>query len=470
MAHPNQFKNNILVIMRRNKILLTALFLCSTAIAFAQPKPVVADKIVAVVGNKIVLQSDIDNSLQDMQRQGIEIPENARCLTLEQNMGIKALVLQAEKDSLPVTDEEVEADIDLQIRQFIQAYGSKEELEKVAGRSVYQLKEDFKEGFRDRKLAGAMRNKIVQDIKITPNEVKSYFDKIPTDSLPLYESEIEVGQIVSYPKASREAEEYAIEQLAEYKKQIESGQKDFKSLAALNSEDPGSKDRGGAYEINRNQKDMDPIWMAKAFTLKEGQVSNPFKTRFGYHILQLVSRAGDDAVVRHILKVPQVTQIELKQGFDKLDSVRAQLIAGKMEFGTAVSRYSDDDASKFTAGMIQGRDGTFLSIDQLDKDMIPILKDLTPGEYSRPVAFTDERGKKGVRIVYLKTRTEPHRENMKDDYSKIALRALEEKKEQAIEKWFNVRIKTYYIMVDDAYRSCDVLQKWIQAANATGKN
>jgi peptidyl-prolyl cis-trans isomerase SurA len=223
------------------------------------------------------------------------------------------------------------------------------------------------------------------------------------------------------------------------------------------------------YEVNRNQRDMDPTWMGKAFTLKEGQVSNPFRTKFGWHILMLESRAGDDAIVRHILKVPQVTQIELKDGFQKLDSVRAGLIAGTMDFGTAVNKYSEDEASKFTAGMLQGRDGTFLSIDQLDKDMIPILKDLKPGEYSQPVAFTDERGKKGVRIVYLKTRTEPHRENLKDDYSKIAQRALENKKEAALESWFHEHINNYFIMVADEYKSCDVMQKWLQATNATGK-
>lgn len=451
------------------RLILFVIFLINANILFAQQKKVVADKIIAVVGNKIVLQSDIDNNLMDMARQGLEIPENAKCLTLEQNMGIKALVLQAEKDSLPVTDEEVEADIDLQIRQFISAYGSKDELEKVAGRSVYQLREDFKEGFRDRKLAGSMRNKIVQDIKITPNEVKSFFEKIPADSLFLYESEIEVGQIVRYPKASREAEEYAIEQLTEYKKQIESGKRDFKTIASLYSEDPGSKERGGMYEVNRNQKDMDPTWMAKAFTLKEGQISNPFKTKFGYHILLLESRTGDDALIRHILKVPQVTQNELKDGFQKLDSVRAGLIAGTLEFGTAVNKYSDDETSKFTAGMIQGRDGTFLSIDQLDKDMIPVLNALKTGEYSQPVLYTDERGKKGVRIVYLKTKTEPHRENLRDDYSKIAQRALEDKKETAIEKWFNEHINNYYIMVADEYRNCDAMQKWVQAKNATGK-
>ena len=438
-------------------------------VVFAQPKKVIADKIIAVVGNKIILKSDIDNSIIDMQRQGIEVPADARCMSLEQAMGIKALVLQAEKDSLPVTDEEVDADIDNQIRYFISQYGSKDEVEKIAGKSLYQLKEDFKEGFRDRKLATAMRNKIVDGIKITPNEVKAYFEKIPKDSLPFYETEVEVGQIVVFPKASHDAELYCIEQLNEYKKQIESGKKEFGTLASIYSEDPGSKDHGGQYEINRNQKDLDPLWMSKAFMLKEGQISNPFKTKFGYHIIQLVSRSGDDAVVRHILKIPQVTQIEMKGGFEKLDSVRAKLIAGTIDFGTAVSRYSDDEGSKFTAGMIQGRDGSFLTIDQLDKDLVVKLKDLKIGEFSQPIEYADERGKKGLRIVYLKTQTEPHRENLKDDYNKISQRAIEQKKETALEKWFDVKTKNYFIMIDDEYKDCAAMKKWVEIEKASGK-
>jgi peptidyl-prolyl cis-trans isomerase SurA len=455
--------------MIKNKILLSLLSLIVVFAAYAQPQKVIADKIVAVVGNKIILKSDIDNTILDMQRQGIDVPEDARCLSLEQSMGVKALVLQAEKDSLPVTDEEVEADIDNQIRYFINQYGSKEEVEKIAGKSLYQLKEDFKQGFRERKLASMMRNKIVEDVKITPNEVKHYFESIPTDSLPYYESEVEIGQILVYPKASREAEEYCIEQLRGYKSQIESGKKDFATVASINTEDPGSKDRGGMYEINRNQKDLDPLWLSKAYTLKEGQVSNPFKTKFGYHIIQLVSRAGDDAVVRHILKVPQVTQVELKEGLQKMDSVRSKLIAGTIDFGAAVSKYSDDESSKFTAGMIQGREGSFLTIDQLDKSLVLKLKELKVGEFSQPMEYTDERGKKGVRIVYLKSKTEPHRENLKDDYNRVSQKAIEQKKEDALEKWFNNKINGYYIMIDEEYKTCPTLKKWVDIANAISK-
>ncbi len=447
----------------KNRIILTGLIIFAAAAVMAQPKKVLADKIVAVVGDKIVLKTDIDNAMIDMQRQGIEAPANARCFIMEQALGVKALVLQAEKDSLPITDEEIDADIENRIRYFISQYGSKDELERIAGKSVYQLKDDFKTGIRDQKLANAMRDKIVGDVKITPNEVKAYFEKLPADSLAFYESEVEIGQIVSYPKASKDAEDYAVEQLNEYKTQIEAG-KDFRTVADLYSEDPSVKQNRGQFEVNRSSKEMDGIWLNKAFTLKEGQISKPFKTQFGYHIIQLVSRAGDDAVVRHILKIPQVTNIEMKEGFSKMDSVRAKLIAGTLDFGTAVSKYSEDPSSKFTGGMLQGPNGSFLTIDQLDPAMVTMLKDLKLKEYSQPVEYADERGKKGVRIVYIKTQTGPHRENLKDDYSKIATRALEEKKETAIETWFYKKIRTYYIMIDPEYQDCDVMQKWVEAA------
>ena len=435
------------------RLLFTGCLICTVLLSLAQPQQkVLADKIVAVVGDKIILKSDIDNSLADMMRQGVELPPNAKCLTLEQMMGVKALVLQAEKDSLPVSDEEVETDIENRIRYFINAYGSKDELERVAGKSVYQLKEDMRGPIKDQKMATTMRDKVVSGIKITPNEVKAYFDKIPADSLAYYEAEVEIGQIIMYPKASRDAEEYALSQLVDIKNQIEGG-KDFRSMAMLYSDDPSAKQNGGQFEVNRTQKDFDPIWMAKAFALKEGQISSPFKTRFGYHIVQMLSRAGDDAILKHILKTPQVTQIEINEGLSKMDSVRANLISGTIDFGTAVDKYSDDEMSKFTGGMIQGPNGTFLTIDQLDKSMIPIYQKLKVGEYSQPTEFTDERGKKGIRIVYLKTQTQPHRENLKDDYSKIASRALEEKKDQAIEDWFRKKITGYYIKIDDEYKN-----------------
>jgi Parvulin-like peptidyl-prolyl isomerase len=450
----------------KNVFLTIALLFGFTAL-FAQPKKVLADKIIATVGDKIILKSDIENNIADMQRQGITVPENGKCLLLEQALGVKALVVQAEKDSLPVSDEDVDAEIDNRIRAFVNQYGSKDIVEQIAGKSIYQLKEDFKQTFREQKLAQSMRNKIVDEVKITPKEVKAYFEAIPKDSLAFYESEVEVGQIVIYPKASRDLETYAIDQLKEYKQEVENGTKKFETLASLYTDDPGSKETGGKYDINRNEKQWDPIFLAKAFSLKEGQVSSVFKGKYGYHIIQMISRSGDDASIRHILKIPQVTSIEIKAAHEKLDSIRSKLIAGTMQFGEAVAKYSDDETSKFTGGRIPGKDGgTFLSIDQLDKDIVLMLKDLTVGQYSQPADFTDERGKKGVRIVQLITKTEPHREDIKLDYDKIAQRALEDKKNDVLEKWFMKKIPGYYINIDSEYKACPEMQKWMVSNTA----
>jgi peptidyl-prolyl cis-trans isomerase SurA len=431
---------------------------------------VVADKIVGIVGDKIILKSDVTNEILDRQRRGEQLPENAECLIMEQVLALKALVMQAEKDSLTVSDDEIEALLDNQVRGFIQAYGSKEALEQVAGRTVYQIKEDFRIPFRERKLADRMREKIVEGVKITPTEVKAYYEKIPKDSLLFYESEVEIGQITISPKAGRELEKNAIDELNEYKKRVESGQTKFETLASLYTKDPGSKNTGGMYNINRTEKQWDPTFLQAAFRLKEGQISPVIKSKFGYHIIQMVSRAGDDATIRHILLIPEITDEEIKQATERLDSARSRLIAGTMGFGEAVAKYSDEDIAKYTGGMIQcGQGSTFCTIADLDKDVVAILPKLKPGEYSQPTVVTDERGKKSVRIIFLKTRTEPHRENLRDDYNRIAQRALEEKKGEAIEKWFNSKISTYYVMVDDDYKTCPGLTKWVQNAANTDK-
>lgn len=440
--------------------------------ASAQPRKVVADKIVGIVGDKIILKSDVYNDILDRQRRGEAVPDNANCYIMEQILLMKALVMQAEKDSIVVADDELEALLDNRVRQFIQMYGGKEALEEIAGRTVYQIKEDFRQPIKEMKLAERMRDKIVEGVKITPQEVKDYYEKIPKDSLRYYESEVEISQIVVYPKASRDLEKLAMDELADYKRQVEAGSQRFETLAKLYSDDPGSKENGGRYAINRTEKTWDPAFMNNAFRLKEKQVSPVFKSKFGYHIIQMESRAGDDAIVRHILRIPKVTDAEINQAVDQLDSIRAKLIAGTTTFGEAVAKYSEDEYSKFTGGRMQNQNGgSYLTIDQLDKEMVELLSKtgLKPGEYSKPTPFTDERQRKGVRIVYLKSRTEPHRENLKDDYDRVANRALEVKKQSVTEKWFGSRISTYYLMIDDDFKDCSTLSNWLQYAAKTNQ-
>jgi peptidyl-prolyl cis-trans isomerase SurA len=443
------------------KKLVFAAFALLTATASLAQQKVVADKIVGIVGDKIILKSEIFIANEDVKRQGGQ--EQDPCQILDGMLVQKALVLQAEKDSIPVTEEEIDAEIDQKIRYFISQYGSKEALEQVAGRTVYQMREEFRQPIKEQRMASGMRTKIVEGIKITPTEVKEYYEKIPKDSLLFYESELQIGTIVVYPKASRDIELLAIEELNGYKADVESGRKKFETLASLYSDDPGSKDKGGMYQVNRLEKQWDPVFLSAAFRLKEGQISPVIKTRFGYHIIQMVSRNGDDAVIRHILRIPQITQPEINTATEKLDSVRQQLIAGTVGFGEAVAKYSDDENAKFTAGILMARDGSnYLKIDELDKEMVLLLKkaNLSAGQYSQPTVFTDERGKKGVRVVYLISKSDPHRENLKDDYNRVSQRALEQKKNKVLQSWFQSRISTYYIMIDGDYRNCGNLSKW----------
>ena len=449
------------------KKICTFSFVLTTTLAFAQPKKVVADKIIAQVGNKIVLRSDVFNAISDYKRQGQEasLPANPECAFLEGQLIQKALVLQAEKDSLVVSEDEIDAALDNQIRGFIREYGSQQVLEEVAGKTVYQIKEDFRQVFKERKLSDQMRNKIIDNIKITPNEVRAFYDKIPKDSLAYYESELELLQIIALPKANKSVDEYVIKQLYEYKRQVESGIKRFDQLAKIYTDDPGSKETGGQYNINRGDKFWDPIFLSTCFKLKEGQISNVIKSKFGYHIIQLVSRSGDDAVVRHILKIPPITGEEVKLTIDKLDSIKAALIRKEIDFGNALNKYSDDENNKNVGGQVSGRDGSgFITIDQLDKEMVTLIKELKPGEYSSPQTFTDERGQKKVRLIYFKNRTNPHRENIKDDYSKLSLRAIEEKKQAKLEKWFKEHIPSYYITIDKEFNDCKSLNEWLKFA------
>jgi peptidyl-prolyl cis-trans isomerase SurA len=247
-----------------------------------------------------------------------------------------------------------------------------------------------------------------------------------------------------------------------YKRQVETKLATFEQLAQRYSEDPGSKDRGGQYQVNRNEKSWDPVFLSTAFRLKDGEISAPVKGKFGYHIIQMVHRSGDDAIIRHILRTPPITDAEINAAKAKLDSVRSRIIAGTIGFNEAAKKYSEDESSKYQGPFILNRDGSpYVNIDQLDKEMVGTLRTMNVGDYSAPVVFADEQGKKGVRIVYLKSRSEPHRMNMRDDYSKISQAALEQKKAEVLNKWITAKLPTYYIMVDDeSAANCSQLAKY----------
>ena len=450
------------------KYFLAGLFAATLSLtAFSQGKSqkLVVDKILGAVGDRIILQSDIQNAILDASRNGDQLPEGAACSILEQSLISKILALQAERDSLPVSDDEVEANLDMRVRGWVMQFGSEQAVEDVAGKTIFQLKDDSRHMIKEQMLSQRMKQKIVENVHITPTEVKAFFDRVPSDSIPFLESELEIGQINIYPKAAKEVEEYIYNEMMNYRRQIEAGTLSFEAAAKKYSEDPGSRERGGAYEVNRNDKDqLDPVFLSTAFRLKAGELSMPVKSnKFGYFLIQSESRRGDNAKVRMILRIPPVTKTELDAAKVKLDSVRTEIVSGKISFKDAAYKYSEDEATKSYGPFVLTPDGsTYVHIDQLpDKDMVQALANLKAGDYSQPLTFTNEQGKQGVRILYLKSKTEPHKMNLNDDYNKIASMALETKKQKALDDWLTKKVPTFYVLVDqEAADQCSNLQKY----------
>ncbi|MCX8472506.1 MAG: peptidylprolyl isomerase, partial [Sediminibacterium sp.] len=428
---------------------------------------VLADKIIGFIGDRYILHSDVQNYIADYKRQAqannledVTIPEP--CYVLENLLIKKIFVLQALRDSLPLSEEEVEAALENRIRSYIYQYGSKEVLEEVANRSIFQIKEDFKEPVREQKLADLMQNKIIEAIKINPNEVEEYYNKIPKDSLAVYESEVELSQIVIHPKADPDIEVYIAKQLNDYKRQVESGAKKFDYFVKQYSEDPAAKENLGQYTLNKNDKNFDGNFFNAAFRLRNiGQVTPVIKSKFGFHIIQLIKKNGDEIVVKHILRIPPVTENEVKIVRKELDSIRTEVLNKNISFANAISKFSDDENSKFTAGSILSREGsTFVTIDELDKDIVLAIKGLNPGDITKPEVFVDDKGRKALRIIYFKNRTSPHKENLKDDYNKVAERVLNSKRQEAVQNWIQSKLGDFYLLIEAPYNTCKELERW----------
>ncbi|MBS1584670.1 MAG: peptidylprolyl isomerase [Bacteroidetes bacterium] len=433
-------------------------FSCGLPGASAQES---VDKIVAVVGrNRIILQSELEQQQMQEQQQNPDIAVE-KCPLLQQMIFQKLLVEQAERDSLYVTPEEVEGQLDNRIRYFEHLYGSREKLEEAIGKTIYQLKEDKRDDIKESMMAEKVRNNLIQNLKITPGEVRAFFAKIPADSLPFYPASIEVGQIIIDPPVNPELDEYAKNRIIEIRKEITDGGKTFETAATFYSQDPGSRDNGGDLgSVGRG--DMVPEFSDAAFKLQDGEISQPVKTKFGYHIIQMVKRQGDQAHLRHILISPETTSGDIRKAMDKLDSVRAELVANKITFPEAVGKYSTDENAKRTGGMVTDPQtgSSQIDISKLDPTTALMIDSLKPGTYSQPQVYKGDNGKTSCRIVYLKTRTEPHKANLKDDYSKIQEVALEQKKALKLQDWLKEKLPSYYIKLAPEYQGCAEFKDW----------
>ncbi|WP_447640981.1 MULTISPECIES: peptidylprolyl isomerase [Chitinophagaceae] len=446
---------------------LLLLFVCS---GNAQQQKILADKILAQIGDNIILQSDIDNAIRDYKRNedpaiGSTLPPNPECTFLKTMLTRKALMIQAQRDSLPLTEEDINGNLDNRIRYFVSQAGGREQFEQVAGKTIYQFREDNRPFIKEQMLSEKMQQKIVSNVKITPEEVEAYYSAIPKDSLKFYEAQLEIGQVIMHPRANKDVEELIIEQLIGYKKEVESGKRKFEDLVKLYSQEPGAKEYGGMINVNRLSKQLDPAFISAAFRLKDGQISPPVKSSFGYHLIQMISHVGDDAVVRHLILIPPISDADIKITVDSMEIVRKMILDKKITFNGAVSVFGNDEAGKYTGGAYLSPTGaTSVNYDDIqDKDLLKTLQGMNPGDISTPQVFQDpnNRGQSSVRIVLLRSKSEPHRENLKDDYDKVAARALQLKQEKVMNEWIASHIPTFYVHLDkNASQGCPALSEW----------
>ncbi len=428
--------------------------------AFSQSK--VADKVIGIVDNKIVLQSEIGIQMTQMAAQNMPITPDSKCQVYQQFMMQKLLVAQANHDSIVVTAEEINTELDRRMNYFIAQVGSKEKFEEYYHKPIAKFKDDFKEAVQDQLLAQRMQQKVIGDTKVSPVEVKKYFDEIPTDSLPYINAEYEIGEIIISPKITTESKNETKKQLLDIKAKIQNGVS-FESQAKLYSEDPGSAAKGGDLGlVERGQ--MVPEFESALFKLKDGELSDIIETQFGFHLIKMVAKQGNKAKAKHILLIPKSGKTDLDAALAQLDSVRRKVVKDSLSFKRACDKYSTDEMTKSNGGMMQNPNtgSTFIDAQLVDPDVFFVIDTMKVGQYSKPAICKTHDGKDAARFVWLKTKTQPHKANMKDDYAKLQDAAVSKKQQEKMQVWIKNTVAKNYIVIDDEFKKCDGMKNWIK--------
>ena len=424
----------------------------------------IVDEISAIVGNNIILKSEIEAQyFQYRMQEGIKGSETTvKCSMMEDFLYQKLLLNQAEVDSIEVSDSEVELSMDQRLRYFISQFGSEEKLEEFYDKSILEIKEEMRELVREQMMVEEVQRNITTDVSITPSEVRSFYRKLPEDSIPYINAQVEVAQIVKYPPVSIEQKLLIKEKLKNIRERIISGES-FKALAILYSEDPGSAKKGGELGFH-GRGELYPEFEAVAFKLKKGEVSEILETKAGFHIIELLERRGDYVNVRHILLRVKPTPQDLVDAKNYLDSIADLIEKDSITFVSAVQKYSDDP-NKNNAGMIinPATGATKWDAEELDPQMFFVIDKLEVGEISKPVLYENEEGKQAYRILRLETRTKPHRANMREDYNALQEWALNRKKQNEIDRWIKEKIYDAYIRIDEEFWDCKFTYDWFKA-------
>lgn len=429
----------------------------------AQPKQVL-DEVAAVIGDNIILKSEWEAEYLQVKDQYANFKGDLKCEILNQLILQKLLLHKAELDSITIDDEQVDYELDRKISYFAAQMGDEKKLETYLGKSIVQYKEEMKPRLVQQMKVQQVQKTMNEAVKVTPTEVKKYFDDIPADSLPLFGAEVELGQIVVIPKPNPFAKEYAYATLKKYREEIISGKRNFELTAKSFSDDPGSALNGGELGFFKRGQ-MVPAFEAMAFKLKPDSVSPIVETQFGYHILKLIERKGEKINVRHILIKPTIITRDLAETEKFLKDLIVKIKADSLTFCQAAGKYSEDEMTKSNCGFFTDPNvgANRVEIELLDDDVAMQVQKMKPGDFSQPTPIQLPDGSAAYRILYLKSETKPHRANLKDDYQKIQAFALEQKKQKAMLDWADKFKKKVYIRVEPAYTRCDEMKRWIKA-------
>jgi peptidyl-prolyl cis-trans isomerase SurA len=447
--------------MMKKFILHISLLFSIAVTSYCQVK--IIDQVIAVVGDKKILYSDIEKQYFQLLAQGEKTTSETRCQIFEQLLIQKLLVNQAEIDSIEISEGQVSSELDARMRYFVNVMGSEEKLENYFKKSIIEIKEDLRDEIREQMLTNKMKNEITGDISVTPSEVKSFFRSLPPSEIPYVESEVEYNQILVYPKYAENAVYEVREKLLNLRQRILDGE-NFATLAVLYSEDPGSAAKGG--DIGWFSKaELDPEYAKVAFGLKKGAVSKIVESSFGFHIIQCLDRTEDRVHTRHILMKPKVTLEVKSAALSRLDSIRHIITIDSITFEKAAMLFSEDKDTRLNGGqVVNPAGGIRWQLDDLPSQDYAVIKNMSPGEVSDPYESIDNKGKTAFKIIILKKRTEPHKANPEEDYHLLKEMAAQKKQTEIVNKWIEDKIKTTYIRIDPKYRSCNYsVQGWLKS-------
>lgn len=443
--------------------ILAFAFLLFSVITFAQKKQKV-DGVAAVIGNYIVLDSDIDLMYLELKSQGIDVEKITRCELLGKQLEDKLYAHQAIQDSIVVTDEEVNSFMDSQMNTMVEQIGSKEKLfEYYKKKDEQDFRSYFFEIIKMNKLTSQMQRKIVDDITVTPDEVKQFFNKIPAGQIPTIGAEIELSQIVIKPVVTNEDKQKVIDKLNEIRNDVINNGGSFYSKAVIYSEDPGSSSNGGYYKINKKTQFVKEF-KDVAFRLNEGEISEPFETTFGYHIIFVEKIIGQDLELRHIVISPKVSSKATTEALEKIEGIKSKIEKGEITFEEAAKASSDDKDTKTNGGLLLNprTSEPRFEISKLDPALYNQVNELKQGDISKVFLDQERQGTKFFKILKVNKKTEEHKADYGTDYMKIKELALSDKQFKEIARWTAEKIEKNYVKVSNDYKDCTFENNWLK--------